>query len=76
LLEVQFREHGEDIRGTGYPAAEHLAKRNKRLCLAISSRKNTRLDCADCCTCVAVEGGQMHEGRGAGAKLTHAPLKA
>jgi hypothetical protein len=73
---VRFREQGEGIRGTGYPAAEQMAKKSKRLCLAISSRKNTRLDCADCCTCVAVDGGQMHEGRWVGGKLAHAPLKA
>ncbi|MFM0337583.1 hypothetical protein [Paraburkholderia fungorum] len=49
-------------------------KQTERPCLANDSRKNTRLNCADCCICVAVEGGQMHEDAG-GWKHAHAPLK-
>ncbi|HZZ11720.1 MAG TPA: hypothetical protein VFE79_13615 [Paraburkholderia sp.] len=57
--------------------AKKRARKTQRLCLASNSRKNTRLDGADWCTCVAVEGGQMHEDAGIdGFDCKHGPCAA
>lgn len=66
------RRDGEKV-GARRKKRKRLAKRcassesSKCPCLASLSRKNTRLDCADCCTCVAVKGGQAHEDAGGSA---------
>ncbi|MFM0720330.1 hypothetical protein PQQ73_28855 [Paraburkholderia strydomiana] len=62
---MSFREQGDDCSaaGTGNAVEGAKEKQNARASRDMS-RKNTRLDCADCCACVAVEGGQVHEDAG------------